>query len=192
MKGKGDLPINIDVTSKDNIYVGMLVEIVADENKVTQEVTRGYIKEVLSKKDNKKGIRVKLTNGKTGKIVYIPSKNEIKTENFKFYNLFFFKDKIYSIWDKETNKYLILRRINKSNGKIENTALLFSERSIADRLIKGTTLDNNNLIIREINRKKYIIENFKTLDVKYFSINGERKLSFKKMKEWEEYFKNMR
>lgn len=184
--------MDIDITKKDNFFKGLLVDIITDEDKDEEKVTRGYIKDVLSKKDNKKGIRVRLTNDKVGRIVYIPSKNEIKTENFKFYNLFFFKDKIYSIWDKTSNKYLIVQRLKNGTGKTENISLLFSEKDIAYKVIKGTTLDNKNFVVREINRKKAIVENFKTLDVQYFSIDSERKLSFEKMKEWEDYFKNMK
>lgn len=184
--------MDIDVTVRKNFVKGMLVDIIAEEDKATGKITRGYIAKILSKENNKKGIKVELTNGKIGRVQYIPSKDEVRLENFKFYNTFFFLPKIFSIWDNKEQHYLIIHHVNRVNGKIEKTALLFDDKEKAKEFIKGTKYDNKDFSIREINRKKPIVDNFKILEVDYFRINGERKLSFERMKEWENYFKNMR
>jgi Uncharacterized conserved protein len=182
----------VDVTNKDNIIPGLLVEIVVDKDRETQELTRGYVKKVLSKSDSKKGIRVELTTGEIGNVKYVPSKHDIKKENFKFYNEFFFRDKIFSIWDKSKNSFLVIGRMNKISGKVENITLLFTEKEIANNTIKGTSLDSPNYVVRQINRKKSIVGNYSEIKVDFFSIDGSRKLSFDRMIEWEAYFKNMR
>lgn len=182
----------VDVTNKDNIIPGLLVEIVTDKDRETQNVTRGYVKKVLSKSDSKKGIRVELTTGEVGNVKYVPSKHDIKKENFKFYNEFFFKEKIFAIWDKSKNGFLVFNRMNKVSGKVENITLLFTEKDVATNTIKGTSLDSPNYVVRQINRRKPIVENFSELKIDFFSIDGSRKLSFDKMIEWEAYFKNMR
>lgn len=180
------------MTIKKNILVGMLVDIVSENDKDTQKITRGYVSKILSNADNKKGIKVELLNGEVGCIKFIPSKDDIQLENFKFYNIFFFKNKIYAVWNNIDRKYLVMNALNNGNGKVEKTILLFDDKDKATTFIKGTKYDNRNYSIREINRKKPIVENFKTLEIEYFRINAQRKLSYSRMIEWEEYFKSMR
>ena len=182
--------LNIDVTLRENILVGLMVDIVEDKNKETQEITMGYVKRVVSNKDCKKGIKVELTNGAIGHVKGIPSKNDIKKETFKFYNIFFYQEKLYSIWDKKNKKFLVLNRKNKINNKFEKTILLFSSEEIAIEKIKGTSLANKNFLIRPIRRNKFIYEFFKNYDIDVYSINLERKLTKLKMKELEEHFKS--
>jgi uncharacterized repeat protein (TIGR03833 family) len=183
--------MDIDVTIKKNFIRGMLVDIVAEEDKQSGKLTRGYIASILSKENNKKGIKVELTSGKSGTVQYVPSKDDIKLENFKFYNKFFFLPKIYSLWNNQERKYVVLNHMNPA-GRNEKTALLFDSEHYAKEFVKGTSFDSKDFAIREINRKKPIVENFKTLEVDYFRINKERKISFERMIEWENYFKNMR
>ncbi|WCK57268.1 DUF2196 domain-containing protein (plasmid) [Aneurinibacillus sp. Ricciae_BoGa-3] len=184
--------MDIDVTLRKNIIKGLLVDIIADEDKETVKLTRGYVANVLSKENNKKGIRVELSNGKRGRVYSIPSKDDIKRENFKFYNIFFFLPKIYSVWNQTERKYMIIHHMNQAMGRTEKTALLFTDKEKAKAFIKGTMYEGKDFAIREINRNKPIPDNFKTLDVDYFRIDGERKLSFERLIEWEQYFKNMR
>lgn len=182
--------VEIDVTKKDNIVIGLMVDIVEDKNKATQEVTRGCVKRIISNTDRKKGIKVELTNGKIGAVVGIPSKSDIQKETFKFYNVFFYQDKIYAIWDKKSNKFLVLDRINKVSGKKERTLLLFSSEDIAKSVIKGTSLEDKNYLLRPIKRNKPIVVVFKEYNIDVYSIDTKRKLTALKMKELEEHFKS--
>lgn len=179
-----------NIISKDNICVGMLVDIVADEDRATQEMTRGYIREIVTKGNTAKKITVILTSGKKGTVKKIVTKEDVKRENFKFYNIFFFDKKIYSIWDRKNNKYLVMDHLNKTSGTKERLSFLFNDYKIGQDVLNK--LNNDNYMLRAINRKKPIVENFKTLNVEYFSINRDRKLSFGRLVEWENYFKNMR
>ncbi|PLS19127.1 hypothetical protein CVD28_01595 [Bacillus sp. M6-12] len=183
--------MDIDVTIKKNFMKGMMVDIIADEDAKTGKITRGYIATILSKENNKKGIKVELTSGVSGKVQYVPSKDDVKLENFKFYNKFFFLPKIYSIWNQVERKYMVLQHTSPS-GKIEKTAFLFDSEQQAKDFVSGTKFESKDYSIREINRKKPIVDNFKTLEINYFRINKERKISFERMIEWENYFKNMR
>lgn len=183
--------LDVDVTLRANIVVGLMVDIVEDKNKATQELTMGCVKRIISNKDCKKGIKVELTNGAVGHVKGIPSKNDIKKETFKFYNVFFYQEKIYAVWDKKKKQFLVLDRRNKMNNKIERTMLLFSSDEIARDKIKGTSLDDRNFLIRPIRRKsKYITAFFKNYDIDVYSIDLERKLTSLKMKELEEHFKS--
>ena len=186
--------LDIDVTIKDNICVGLVVDIVEDKNRSTQIITTGCVKKIISNKDCKRGIKVELTNGATGHIKGIPSKNDIKKEAFKFYNLFFYKEDIYSLWDKSQNKFLIinrLNRLNKLNKNIEKTLFLFSSLEEAEKSIKGTSLDNKNISIRKIRRKnKSICTFFKNYDINVYYINMNKKLTNIKLEELEKRFKS--
>lgn len=180
--------VDVDITKKNNIVIGLMVDIIEDKNKTTQEVTRGCVKRIISNSDRKKGIKVELTNGAVGTVVGIPSKADIQKETFKFYNLFFHQDKIFAIWDKKANKYLVLDRVNKMTGMKERTLLLFSSEDIAKEIIKGTSLDNRNYLLRPIKRRKPIITVFKEYGITVYSIDTKRKLTAEKMKDLEEHF----
>lgn len=184
--------LDLDVKIKSNIIKGLIVDIVEEKNKQSQEVTRGYVKRLISNSDQKnKGIKVELTNGAVGRVVGIPSKNDIQKENFKFYNVFFYQDIIYGIWDKKNKQFFVIKRQNKLTGRIEKTMLLFSDLDIANAKIKGTPFEDRNFQIKSIKRKSKLITNvFKNYDIDVFSINTERKVSIKKMKDLEEKFKS--
>lgn len=182
--------MDLDNTKRDNIVVGLLVDIVEDKNKNNQELTRGYIKRIISNKDCKKGIKVELTNGAVGNIKEVPTRNEIKKETFKFYNEFFYLENLYVIWDKKNKRYYIMNRTNKLTYEIEKTLLIFSTVEEASKIIKGTPLESKDYMIRPIRRNKFLYLFFKDYDIDMFSINTKRKVSFEKMKELESYFKS--
>lgn len=184
--------MDIDVTIKKNFKKGMMVDILADEDKLSGRITRGYISTVISKADSKKGIKVELTSGIKGIAQHIPTKDSVKLENFKFYNRFFFTSKLYSIWNNAERKYFVMNYQNRTTEHIEQTVFLFDSKEEAQVFLNELNLDKKLFTVKEINRKKPIVENFKTLNVDYFRINKERKLSYGRMVEWEFYFKNMR
>lgn len=183
--------MDIDVTVKKNFQRGMLVDIVAESDKTNGKLTRGYIQTILSKENQKKGIKVELTSGVTGRVSYVPTKDDIKLENFKFYNKLFFLPKIYSIWNKVERHYFLLGYQNRM-GNLEQTAMLFENKQEGLDFLKEAGLSEKEYMVKEINRRKPINENFKTRSVDFYRINRERKLSFERMSEWESYFKNMR
>lgn len=180
----------MDPTKKNNIVIGLLVDIVQNKHKETQELTRGYVKRIVSNKDSKKGIKVELTNGTIGNVKEVPKLNDIKKETFKFYNEFFYLDYLYVIWDKKLKTYYIMNRMNKLTYEYEKTLLIFSSKEEAENVIKGTSLDSKDYMIRSIKRNKPLAVFFKDLNIDVFSINTKRKLTFKKLKELEEYFKS--
>ncbi len=182
---------HIDTTKKKNIVRGMLVDIVAEKDSMTQILTRGYVLQILSKADNAKGIRVQLTNGVVGHVKDIPSQEDIRLENFKFYNRFFHLPMIYSIWDSAERKYLVVDHKNTIKQVVEKTAFLFDSIETAKAFVRGTEYEQRRYVINPINRKKPIHENFKTLQVSVVRINGERKLSLERLIEWERKFTNM-
>lgn len=183
--------VDIDVTLKENIIVGLLVDIIEDKNKSTQEITRGRVNRLISNSDCKHGIKVELTNGAIGHCKGVPNKYDIKKDNFKFYNLFFYQEYIYGIWDKKSNKFLIVNRENKINHQVEKTLFLFSSKEIAEEKVKGTSLDNNNYSIRPIRRKnKPIIVFFKDYNIDYFLIDTSKKVTKVRFGELENQFKS--
>lgn len=179
---------NLDVTKIKHICKGLLVEIILDNKNNEEEIKRGYVREILSKKDNPDGIRVVLTSGHIGNVQDVITQAQLKKENFKFYNLFFYDNNISSIWDKVERKYVVLDHKNPIKNKNEKIAFLFNDVEKGKDTLK--VLNNSNYILKRISRKKMIVENFKNLDIEYFSINKERKLSYEKMIEWETYFKS--
>ncbi|MBP1308952.1 putative repeat protein (TIGR03833 family) [Paenibacillus sp. 1182] len=183
----------LDGTVRKNIKIGMLVDIVKKKDQPTGNLTRGYVKRLLTNSPNHhRGIKVELINGDIGRCQRILTKDDIRLENFKFYNQFFFLNKIFSIWDSSQNHYLIIDHNNVSSGTLEKTSFLFDTFEDASAFIKGTKYDSKDYPIREINRRKSIFDNFCNIGTQFIRINKERKLSLDKLNEWENYFKNMR
>lgn len=183
--------MDIDVTIKKNFQRGMLVDIVAESDKEKGTLTRGYIQTVLSKANQKQGIKVELTTGIKGRVSYVPTKEDIRLENFKFYNKFFFLPKIYSLWHKTERRYVVFNYQNRM-GNLEQTVMLFENKQEGVDFIGESGLSEKDYMVKEINRNKPINDNFKSLAIQFYRINRERKLSFERMSEWENYFKNMR
>ncbi|ADO59716.1 YwbE family protein [Paenibacillus polymyxa] len=183
----------LDGTVRKNIKIGMLVDIVKKKDQPTGNLTRGYVQRLLTNSPNHhRGIKVELTNGDIGRVQRILTKDDIRIENFKFYNHFFFLNKIFSIWDASQNHYLIIDYNNVSNGTREKTSFVFDTFEGACAFLKGTKYDSKDYPIREINRRKLIFDNFNKIGTEFVRINKDRKLSMDKLKEWECYFKNMR
>ncbi|WCF11621.1 YwbE family protein (plasmid) [Paenibacillus thiaminolyticus] len=183
----------MDGTIKKNICIGMLVDIVKKEHQPTGELTRGYVAKILTNSPkHHRGIKVKLSSGAIGRVQRIPSKKEIRLENFKFYNKFFFQKKLYSIWDIEKKSFLVVDYKNEAKGVFEKTSFLFDTFEQATSFILGTNYPIKKFPIREINRNKMIADNFSKIGTQYFRININRKLSIERIREWESYFKSMR
>jgi len=70
----------------------------------------------------------------------------------------------------------VLDYTNKITKKVEKVALLFNDEKIVTEILNQ--LKNSDYMVRRINRNKPIVDNFKTLNVQYFNINKDRKLSY--------------
>lgn len=182
----------MEITNKKDIAIGMLVDILADKDKGTDNLTRGYVTKILSQANNKKGIKVRLNTGDEGHVSHIVSQEEVRLENFKFYNRFFFEKQLYSVWDKTTRSLLVFDYYNGNKGIEEKTALLFDTEAEAKAFIRGTAYDSKDYLIRPVQRRKMLVDIFASVGAEYFRINGTRKLSKDKLNEWEHYFRNMR
>ena len=181
--------LDIDITLKENIVPGLMVDIVEDKNKGSQEYTRGCVKRIISNKDCKKGIKVQLTNGAIGNVKGIPSKAELEKNAFKFYNLFFYNN-IFAVWDIKNNKFITLDRINKKSGTKEKIMLLFSTREIAEKKLENTKFIPPVYCVRMVRKKNKSINSFfKNYEVTAYLIDLEKRLSVDKMQYFEEKFK---
>lgn len=180
------------VFNRKNLQIGMLVEIISNEEKGKDIVSRGYITKIISQQNSKKGVKVRIHTGQEGRVVHVVTKEELRLENFKFYNQFFFLPYLYTVWDETAKNFLVFDYIPKNKTVPERTALLFESEEMAREFLKGTVYDSPSYKIRRIHRKKPIVEMFKKVSPDYFRINGERKLSAERLNEWEYKFKQMR
>lgn len=170
---------------RSDLKIGMLVEILSDN-----ECYRGYIQEITTKTNSAKKVKVVLNDGQIGYVDHIVTKEEFDSEQFKFYNLFFYEKEIYSIWNKRERKYLVDMVSNVSRQVTEPTGFLFTDKKVAKDVLKA--MDCDLLMLKKLNRRKLISENFKTCDVKFFRINEMRKVSLKKLNERETFYNNVR
>lgn len=62
---------------RDDIYPGLLVEIVLKKDQRTGKKTRGIVKDLLtSAKYHSRGIKVRLEDGQIGRVANIPEEDE--------------------------------------------------------------------------------------------------------------------
>lgn len=172
----------IDITKRKNIKEGMYVKIKTHNN---NEVN-GYVKRIISKNNDKNGIRViiksSLTNSiEEGVIIDVPSKNDVKKEVFKFYNLFFSEKEFYSFIDCNNN-FLLL---NISNEK--KAICIFSNALKAKEFLEKYGL-NNKYSLKRIGKKNYLCGNFKDLKFNYYLLNNVKLVARAKFDEVEKYF----
>lgn len=167
------------ITKKD-LKIGMLVEIKIFFNEKERTV-RGYILEFITK-GNAKKIKVKLTNNEIGYVDRIIKKEDIKHENFIFYNKFIYSSYIYAIWERYEQKFLVHN---------ENEAVflfIFSDKEKANNLLMK--INNKNYMVKEIKNNHHNIVNiFKKTAYTHFLIDNERSISQKNMLKWQELLK---
>lgn len=173
----------IAIRRKD-LAVGMLVEIESGN-----DVYRGYIQDILTKTSKADRIKVRLKTGEVGFVVHLVTKEEMDMERFKYYNRFFYEQKIASIWDKKENKYLIKEEQHPTKNITRRYAYLFTNQDVANDVL--ASLSDERYMLRWINRKKPISENFKTLDCSHYRINEERKITKKNLDEREHSYNNI-
>lgn len=171
------------ITSRRDLKIGMLVNIITSEG----INSRGYITEFITKNNSKKGIQVKIKNGTIGRVESIVDRDDLKSEQFRFLNEFLYLKDIYSIWDNENRRYIVL------HSKNEDVGVLFSTKAEAIKFIEDKKLKDKfgKITVNKINKRRLIVENFKTLDIKHFIIDRKMKISINDLKEKEIHFNNL-
>lgn len=62
---------------RDDIYPGLLVDIILKKDQRTGKTTRGVVKDLLtSAKHHSRGIKVRLEDGQIGRVANIPDEDE--------------------------------------------------------------------------------------------------------------------
>ncbi|RYE22893.1 MAG: YwbE family protein [Sphingobacteriales bacterium] len=63
--------------NRDDIYPGLLVDIILKKDQRSNKRTRGVVKDLLtSAKFHSRGIKVRLEDGQIGRVAYIPEEDE--------------------------------------------------------------------------------------------------------------------
>jgi len=72
----------MDGTNRKNIKKGIVVDIVLKEDQGTSKLARGFVKDILTSKQNHpRGIKVRLQDGQVGRVqVVILEENQIPAE----------------------------------------------------------------------------------------------------------------
>lgn len=175
----------IDITKRRNIVNGLYVIIQSDDGKEY----KGYVKKVLSKGDSSKGIKVIISSTVTsslveGIVIDVPSKNDIRKETFKFYNLFFSGKEYYSIIN-ENNEY-ILYDISNNIGK-KKAILLFTNISTAKNFLSNNK-QFKSFNLKRVSKKNTLQYNFEKLTFDYYLLDNCKLVNKHKFNELEKYF----
>lgn len=176
----------LDVTIKKNFKVGMYVEILEEK---TQKSYKGYILNILSKKDNQSGIKVELTNHIIGNVLEIYTIDKIKLENFKFYNKIFNTKTIYSIWNEKDKCFAIIDYCHHTINYTFPSLIISNEKQDIVDFINSNKLDVKVYKIRTLNPNKDIYKHFNVENEVMVLIKNEKYLRFSKFKEIENEIK---
>lgn len=162
----------IDNQIRNRICKGALVDIVLKQDQKTGKLTRGNVKDILTKSPmHHRGIKVRLENGLIGRIQSIIDNND------------YYKEKIEE--DKEAEEYLNpedklknytsedLNKINKDAENIYNQFINNMEKEVSDPIIQGLVSDWKNHISNN-----------------YYECNNDMLLKLGKMYVSDEKFKN--
>lgn len=174
--------LDTSINRKDLKY-NTYVEIVIGD----KEIVRGKIEEVISKKVAKDGsIKVKLQNGKIGKVIKIITKDEIELENFKILNMFFHEKSHYTIYNKHENRYTLLEK-EKNNRKV-TYLMIFSDKDLAEHTLKKSKYNNETHRVIKLNPNKNLSKTIQNIDVDVILIDMKRTILKSKFKEYESKF----
>ena len=165
-----------------HIRQGMVVDIVVDG-----EVRRGYVREVLSKGITTKGVKVRLLDGKVGKIIHIPTKRELWQEQVKFYNSFLFGS-VYGYWNTAKQQWDVLLYENPYTGQMERTVVWFQQEqdamSFLPRLPHASILS-----VRRLSKRETYSAQIQSLAPDYIRINGQRKIAYQRFQDIEQFLR---
>ncbi len=181
MKGSEIILDYLDVSIKKNFKSGMYVEISEEKTNILH---RGYILNVLSKQDNQSGIKVELTNHIIGHVVEIFTIEQIKLQNFKFYNKIFNAKTLYSLWDEQQKQFAIIDYIYHVTNCNLPAIILSDNKDDIISFIKNNNLNTRQYKVKSLNPNKDIQKHFKD-DRVMILIKNEKYLRFTKFKDIE-------
>ena len=144
----------------------------------TGEEKRGFIEKILSKKDDERGIRVRLKSGDIGHVIEIPTKHDIERETFKYYNLLF-HDKIFALRHRKTKEWIILPH---EKGRL----LLLNSQPNDPRFNP-----HPDWHWQAVSNQRNWAMLFQSFNPQWVLLNHERLLSFEDFKGLEKKFKEM-
>ena len=172
------LYLEVDLTKKENFTKGMLVDI-----EVKEDIYRGYITKIISSNTKGKPIKVQIHTGEVGRIYGVPSKDEIEKETFKFYNLFFNYNQIYTVLNG--NEVFVLPIQDK------RIIYLYSSEEEARQAVKNTPLEQKPYRISRLKRTKHLVELLHKYNANLYIIDMDKQLSSNDLKELETRFRSM-
>lgn len=152
------------------------------EDSINQEEHYGFVHDILSKKDDPRGILVRLQNGTEGRVLEIPTPEKLKQLNFKFYNLFFHDD-LYLIRHRKTQENIIVPLQQK--GQTLRTVFLSSTANPETLKLK------KEWYWKKISQTKVLHKLFKGNQVDLFILNQQRQLTYEQFKALEIQFKQL-
>lgn len=130
-----------------------------------------------------KVIKVELTCGTVGKVIKIITKDDLKTENFKYFNKLFYLKDVYSVYDNNNRTYKTI--LNKKGSLC---VVIFTDKDDCNSFINNKI--GNKCSCAKLNMNKNISENFHKIEhIDYIIINNEKIVEFKKFKALEREIK---
>lgn len=179
-------------TKRNNIKKGTWVDIVLKEDQGTNKLTRGRVSRILTNKSvHPRGIKVMLMDEQVGRVQHLLTKEEIQEENQRFYESFFSLSSIYTLFNVQSQTFLVFQHTNLKTEKNERTALLFDNKKAFEDFLVGTIYEKGDFIIKEIPKDESIVNKFIPLFVEYFRINSDRKISLDKFMELERRYRTV-
>lgn len=166
--------------TKKQLSIGMLVEILIEGT--TEEYVRGYIVEFLTKENTKRGIKVRINRGNAiGRVERIVPVEEVRKENFIYYNKLFQEKYLFAIWSVKEKKIFTW----DSTG--ENSAFLFITRAKGEEMVKKWKNKGVSVVLKRISNTQTLEKSLKEVDI--LVINQERKVRKNLFLEWESRLK---
>lgn len=169
--------IEVKRPHKKELRVGMLVEVTKGEY-----IHRGFI-EQFKGTNTPRGVLVRLDNGIEGRVLRVITKEELKRENFIFYNKLLFTRPLFSIFDNERRKYAYT--YSRSGHKY---AFVFHKKEDADQFLEQLLLihPDKHWTVRNIPFKKSMVDVFLLAGAEGLLIDNERSIRLKTLKKFEE------
>lgn len=156
--------------TRKELKVGMLVELISGE--------RGFI-EKINGRSTDKGVKVTLEGNVVGRVAKVITKEELKRENFIFYNKLLYDKNLFSFFDNVNKKYLTV----SMNGS--KMAFLYQDHRAATNFLNVIKKDNN-WSVRKIPKIKRVTEVFKIAGAEFLHINGNRNVSIEALEKFYE------
>lgn len=166
--------------TKKQLSIGMLVEII--EEGTTDNYLRGYIMEFLTKENTKRGIKVRInTKNANGRVERIVQADEIRKENFIYYNKLFQEKYLFAMWNVQEKKIFTWGPVG------EKHAILFLAREKGEGLMKKWKNEGKPVELKRISNTQPLERVLKEVDI--VVVNQERKVRKPVFLDWERRLK---